>query len=80
MFRDYDLLLAPSTPGVAPDLSNTGEPTFGLLWTLLHLPCLTLPHGHGAGGMPLGVQFIAAHGADAQLLRHAEWARRALAA
>ena len=80
VFRDYDLLLAPSTPGVAPDLSNTGEPTFGLLWTLLHLPCLTLPHGHGAGGMPLGVQFIAAHGADAQLLRHAEWARRALAA
>jgi len=80
VFRDYDLLLAPSTPGVAPDLSNTGEPTFGLLWTLLHLPCLTLPQGHGAGGMPLGVQFIAAHGADAQLLRHAEWARRALAA
>lgn len=79
-YRDYDLLLAPSAPGVAPDISNTGEPTFGLMWTLLHLPCLTLPHGRGERGLPLGIQLVAAPGGDSTLFVHTEWVRRALAA
>jgi Asp-tRNA(Asn)/Glu-tRNA(Gln) amidotransferase A subunit family amidase len=79
-FASYDVLIAPSTPGEAPDISSTGEPTFGLMWTLLRLPCLTLPNGTGPGGLPLGIQVIAAAGCDAVLLRNAEWVRRALSA
>jgi Asp-tRNA(Asn)/Glu-tRNA(Gln) amidotransferase A subunit family amidase len=78
-FKDYDVLLAPSAPGEAPrGLDSTGDPIFGLMWTLLLLPCLTLPYGKGPGGFPLGVQFVAPHGADAALFVNAEWARRAL--
>lgn len=79
LYSQYDVLIAPSTPGEAPDIATTGEPTFGLMWTLLRLPCLTLPHGTGPGGLPLGVQVCAAAGCDSNLFRCAEWIRRALA-
>jgi len=78
LFRDFDVLLAPSAPGEATTIDNTGEPTFGLMWTLLRLPCLTLPHGRGPTGMPLGIQLIAPFGCDAALFRCAEWVTRAL--
>ena len=78
-FRDYDVLLAPSAPGEAPSgLGGTGDPIFGLLWTLLLLPCLTLPYGKGPTGLPLGVQVIGRHGGDAALFVAAEWVQRAL--
>ncbi|MEK6594461.1 MAG: amidase, partial [Pseudomonadota bacterium] len=54
VFKDYDVLIAPSAPGEAPGIGSTGEPIFGLMWTLLRLPCLTLPHGTGPAGLPLG--------------------------
>lgn len=76
---DFDLLMAPSAPGEAPDISGTGEPTFGLMWTLLQMPCMTLPYGAGPGGLPLGVQLVAAAGNDAGLFRDAVWAESVLA-
>jgi amidase len=79
IFADYDVLIAPSAPGEAPGIASTGDPIFGLLWTLLRLPCLTLPHGAGPAGLPLGVQVIAPRGRDAALFVYAEWVRRALA-
>jgi Asp-tRNA(Asn)/Glu-tRNA(Gln) amidotransferase A subunit family amidase len=80
IMRDCDVVLTPSAPGEAPHgLASTGDPVFGLMWTLLHMPCLTLPYGSGPKGLPLGIQFVAAHGADAALFVHSEWARRALA-
>ncbi len=79
VFRAYDVLIAPSAPGVAPrDLETTGDPIFGAMWTTLHVPCLTLPCGADAAGMPLGVQLVARRGNDAALFLHAEWAARAL--
>lgn len=78
-FRNCDVLLAPSAPGEAPrGLESTGDPIFGLTWTLLLLPCLTLPYGKGPSGLPLGVQLVAPHGADAALFLNAEWVRRSL--
>lgn len=78
VFRDYDLLLTPSAHGEATGIESTGEPTFGLLWTLLRLPCLTLPFGKGPAGLPLGIQFIAASGKDHTLFLNAEWSQRRL--
>lgn len=78
IFKDYDLLLAPSAPGEATGIESTGEPTFGLLWTLLRLPCLTLPFGKGPAGLPLGLQLIAAFGKDNALFLSAEWSHRKL--
>ena len=79
VFRDHDVLLAPSAPGEAPKgLERTGEPIFGLMWTLLGLPCMTIPCGNGPQGLPLGAQFVGRHGGDRALFLAAEWARRAL--
>ena len=70
-------MLAPSAPGEAPrGLERTGDPIFGLMWTLLGLPCMTLPCGTGPNGLPLGVQLIARHGNDTGLFLAAEWVRR----
>jgi Asp-tRNA(Asn)/Glu-tRNA(Gln) amidotransferase A subunit family amidase len=71
LFADYDVLLAPSAPGEAPGLEATGDPLFNRMWTLLHVPCLTLPAGRGPRGLPVGVQLIGAHGRDEALLAHA---------
>lgn len=75
----YDLIIAPSTPGEAPDIAGTGEPTFGLMWTLLQMPCMSVPCGVGPGGLPLGVQLIAANGRDSALFGYAAWAQQVLA-
>lgn len=79
VFRDYNLLLVPSTPGEAPaSLKTTGEPIFGVIWTTLYAPCVTLPYGVGPVGLPLGVQLVARRWNDSGLFVHAEWALRAL--
>jgi Asp-tRNA(Asn)/Glu-tRNA(Gln) amidotransferase A subunit family amidase len=78
-FDTCDIMLAPSTPGEAPGIEGTGEPTFGLMWTQLGLPCITVPAGKGPGGLPLGVQLIAAAGNDAGLMRAAAWVERVVA-
>jgi Asp-tRNA(Asn)/Glu-tRNA(Gln) amidotransferase A subunit family amidase len=75
---DHDVLLAPSARGEAPPLESTGDPIFGLMWTLLQLPCFTLPCGKGPRGLPLGVQVIGRHGGDTALFVNAEWMARAL--
>lgn len=80
IFGTYDVLIAPSAPGEAPGIESTGEPIFGLMWTLLHLPCMTLPHGSGPAGLPLGLQVVAPHGRDTALFLNSEWVQRALAA
>ena len=74
VFADCDALLSPSAPGEAPEgLGATGDPIFQTTWTLLHLPCVTLPWTTGPNGLPVGVQLIARRGADRALLTLAKW-------
>lgn len=66
---DLDVILAPSAIGEAPlGHDATGDPLYCRVWTLLGLPCISLPMGEGAHGMPIGMQFIGAEGADLKLL------------
>ncbi|MFC7474916.1 amidase [Dankookia sp. GCM10030260] len=75
-----DAVLTPSAPGEAPEgLGWTGDPAFNSLWTLLHVPCVTVPAGTGPKGLPLGVQVVAGFGQDATALAWAEWVRQAAA-
>jgi len=72
IFDEYDAILTPAAPGVAPKgLSATGDPAFCTLWTLTGLPALSLPLLAGAGGLPLGVQLVGAPNRDGRLLRTA---------
>ena len=79
VFRDYDVLLAPSAKGEAPEgLLSTGDPVFGSSWTVLHGPALTVPVFHGPSDLPLGAQLVGARGNDSKTLLAAEWVYRAL--
>src|SRR5579864_4270086 len=42
-FGDHDAVLVPAAPGDAPLAATTGDPVFNRPWTLLHVPCITLP-------------------------------------
>ena len=38
------------------------------MWTLLHVPCVNVPAGRGALGLPVGVQLVGPRLSDARLL------------
>jgi Asp-tRNA(Asn)/Glu-tRNA(Gln) amidotransferase A subunit family amidase len=79
VYRRHDVLLSPSATGEAPrGLESTGDPVFGLTWTLMHGPAITLPVFTGPNGLPLGAQVTGPRGSDARTLVFAEWMRRVL--
>ncbi len=70
----WDGLLTPSARGEAPEgFSMTGHPTFNMIWTLLHVACVTVPGLTGPLGLPVGLQLVARQGADYELLRLGKW-------
>lgn len=78
MFEQVDVLLYPAADGEAePGLKDSGSPRFGALWTLLHLPCISVPIGRGPAGLPLGAQLIGAHDDDERLLAAADFVSKA---
>ena len=75
-----DALVTPSAPGQAPaGLEWTGDPVFNLIWTSLHVPCVTVPAGAGPDGLPLGIQIVTRQGEDRQALAWAQWVAAAIA-
>ncbi|MEO8718174.1 MAG: amidase [Burkholderiales bacterium] len=79
--REVDFLLTPSATGEAPrSLETTGDPVFNRAWTLFGVPCVTVPFGKGAHGLPLGVQLVGPFEGDSALLGWAHWAAAALGA
>jgi amidase len=79
-FSEVDVLLTPSAPGEAlKGLESTGSSIFNRNWTLLGAPCVTLPFGRSAQGLPLGIQIVGPYDADARVLQVAEWVRQMLA-
>jgi Asp-tRNA(Asn)/Glu-tRNA(Gln) amidotransferase A subunit family amidase len=74
LFGEFDVLLAPSAVGEAPEgLGSTGDARFNAIWTLAWTPCVTLPAGTGRKGLPLGVQLIGPRFGDEALLDAAAW-------
>ncbi|HUC62439.1 MAG TPA: amidase [Alphaproteobacteria bacterium] len=80
VFGAVDLVLTPSAKGEAPQgLATTGDPIFNRIWTLLHVPCVTLPVTLGPHGLPLGAQLVGRAGRDHELLALARWVEAELA-
>jgi Asp-tRNA(Asn)/Glu-tRNA(Gln) amidotransferase A subunit family amidase len=74
LFGEFDVLLAPSAVGEAPEgLGSTGDARFNAIWTLAWTPCVTLPAGTGRKGLPLGIQLIGQRFRDEVLLDAAAW-------
>ncbi|MCQ0971410.1 amidase [Paracoccus sp. TK19116] len=73
IFERCDAILCAASPGPAPGLETTGDPSFNGIWTLCGTPVVTLPVFQDADGMPMGLQLIGRVGDDARLLRTANW-------
>jgi Asp-tRNA(Asn)/Glu-tRNA(Gln) amidotransferase A subunit family amidase len=74
-----DAWLTPAATGPAPSgLDSTGDPVMSMPWSLAGLPAIALPAGL-ADGLPVGVQVVAAAGADEILLHWAAGLESALA-
>jgi Asp-tRNA(Asn)/Glu-tRNA(Gln) amidotransferase A subunit family amidase len=79
IFKDIDVLLALSAPGVPPKgLDSTGDPRYNQLWTLMGSPCVNVPAYVADGNLPVGVQTIADFGDDAKAIAVARFLERAL--
>jgi amidase len=79
-FAGCDAALAPAAPGEAPaGLGYTGNPVFNRMWTLLGVPCVTLPARWAESGLPTGVQLVGRIRDDARLMAAAAFLERALA-
>jgi Asp-tRNA(Asn)/Glu-tRNA(Gln) amidotransferase A subunit family amidase len=78
-FETVDALLTPAATGEAPEgLGATGDPIFCRIWTLLGVPCLSLPVLKGPAGLPIGLQIVGRRGHDAALLAAAAWVEQHL--
>ena len=72
--EDGEILVTPPATGEAPPgLASTGSSIFCRSWTLLGLPCLTLPVADGPSGLPLGIQLVAPRGDEGALFGAAAW-------
>jgi amidase len=77
IFEDLDAILTPAAAGEAPlGLDATGDPVFCRIWTLLGVPCLSLPVLKGPSGLPIGLQIVGRRGADERLVSSAAWILR----
>ena len=78
-FHDYDGILTPSAPDIAPLYGHgTGDPVCCVVWTLCGLPCVSMPLLTGDNEMPLGIQLVGAYNRDDRLMRTVRWLLDAL--
>jgi Asp-tRNA(Asn)/Glu-tRNA(Gln) amidotransferase A subunit family amidase len=74
VFEGFDILLAPCVKGEAPGgLDSTGDPSLQAIWTILHVPAMSLPTHRGPRGLPVGIQLIGRPHDDQRLLACASW-------
>jgi amidase len=68
----YDAIITPTLPDVAPDVSSGGRRYFNSIWTGLHMPTVHVPGFAGADGMPMGMTLVGARFKDQDLLEVAQ--------
>ncbi len=80
IFDEFDVLITPSNRGEAPTDRMSIEPSFfNRIWTLMYLPCLSLPVFTGPSGMPVGLQLVSRRDTDERLLTMARWVEQRIA-
>ena len=68
-FGEVDVVVSYAAPGEAPDtLESTGDSRFNRLWTLLGVPCVTVPLMRGPRGLPATIQIIGGFGSDEHVI------------
>jgi Asp-tRNA(Asn)/Glu-tRNA(Gln) amidotransferase A subunit family amidase len=78
-FQGCDILLTPAADGEAPvGIQDTGQPRFQALWTMLHVPTITLPTHKGPNGLPVGIQLVSPLHTDRMLMAVSRWTLQAM--
>ncbi|WWD19947.1 hypothetical protein CI109_104420 [Kwoniella shandongensis] len=71
----YTALITPSVTDEAPVLEEplrfTGDASFNLMWTVLHLPVVNVPGFIGPNGMPVGLSLVTPRYTEQSLLHTA---------
>jgi Asp-tRNA(Asn)/Glu-tRNA(Gln) amidotransferase A subunit family amidase len=79
IFTHCDVILTPSTCGEATaDLKGISNSAFNRTWTLLQVPCVTIPAFRGPNAMPVGVQIVGPVGSDGRTIALAQTIAAAL--
>ena len=75
-FEKFDILILPTTPVPAPTIDDTGAieaarqlTRFTSSFNLTGLPALSVPCGFTEMGLPIGVQIVSKHWAEAKVLQ-----------
>ena len=77
IFVGFDGVVTPPATGEAPKtLIDTGDPSFCGIWTLMGVPSVSFPVGHGPNGLPLGLQVLGPYLNDSKALKVAAWCNR----
>ena len=70
--HDFDALVFPAAPDVAPAGMQTGDPSFIVPFTALGGPIVAVPVGIAPSGLPIGVMLTGAPGTDWSIAAVAE--------
>jgi aspartyl-tRNA(Asn)/glutamyl-tRNA(Gln) amidotransferase subunit A len=73
LLQESPLLIMPTAPTTAPSLDSTGDPSFNSPWSYAGLPTVSIPCGVSPEGLPVGLQIIARHDCEEELLAAAAW-------
>ena len=57
-FSDFDIVISLSTAGEAPPREQVELPDPALMWTLTHLPVVSVPQFKSPAGLPFGMQVV----------------------
>lgn len=74
-FKDIDVVISLSTAGEAPPREITELPDPALMWTLTHLPAVSVPTFSSPNGLPFGMQVVARKYNDYLLLDFLDYLR-----
>ncbi|HWI38653.1 MAG TPA: amidase family protein, partial [Burkholderiales bacterium] len=79
LLAQVDCLLTPTTPAPAPQgLNATGDWRYNLPFSSSGHPALSVPVALSSAGLPIGVQLVAARGAEDKLFHCGQLVERAV--
>lgn len=75
LLSSYDVIISLSTAGEAPLINETEKPDPALIWTLVHIPVVSVPKFISPNGLPFGMQICSRRYNDLLLFKFINYLR-----
>ena len=72
LMKSFDVIVSLSTAGAAPLRDEAERPDPALMWTMTHLPVVSVPQFLSPDGLPFGMQFVSRRYNDLLLMQFIE--------